>query len=134
MEELSSGAKVQLTFLLGYDTLERLFAVKYYGSEENMKQSLRKFLSSQCGDGSRIRCATRSTGASYSQVNKTILQTAAEYIDTGAVVITELEETHQALSSSEVRQDVLAGSVGWEAKVPGTVSNYIREKKLYKTS
>ncbi|KAF5380749.1 hypothetical protein D9757_007145 [Collybiopsis confluens] len=42
----SSSCGVQLTFLLGHDTLERLFSSKYYGdSETKMYQALRGFFS-----------------------------------------------------------------------------------------
>ncbi|KAL0953241.1 hypothetical protein HGRIS_004494 [Hohenbuehelia grisea] len=58
---------IELTFLVGIDTLERLFVPKYYASsdptatpEENMLIALRKFMSSQPGgDNARVVCARR---------------------------------------------------------------------------
>lgn len=70
---------VQLTFLLGYDTLERLFSPKYYNdSEERMFEALRGFFTpprgsvtesdgEPDGDGSCVVCARRSP-SSYSHM------------------------------------------------------------------
>ncbi|KAF5337921.1 hypothetical protein D9758_013117 [Tetrapyrgos nigripes] len=74
IERLSSEAPsksrphpCQLTFLLGYDTLERFFAPRYYTKDPSspaavaqMHNSLRGFFSPREGDGSRIVCARRS--------------------------------------------------------------------------
>ncbi|KAE9399807.1 hypothetical protein BT96DRAFT_919855 [Gymnopus androsaceus JB14] len=70
----TSSPGVQLTFLLGYDTLERLFSPKYYdSSQEMMYQALQGFFAPPSpnetvseprgeleGDGSRVVCARRS--------------------------------------------------------------------------
>ncbi|KIJ51507.1 hypothetical protein M422DRAFT_244669 [Sphaerobolus stellatus SS14] len=127
---LGSKKEVQLTFLLGYDTLERLFAPRYYGTEETMKEALRGLLTAS-GDGSRVLCARRSAGASYSQAENDILEKAAEYIESGAVAVTDIGEMDRALSSSEVRQEIQEDSSNWETKVPAPVAAYIREHHLY---
>jgi nicotinamide-nucleotide adenylyltransferase len=58
---------IQLTFLVGLDTLERLFSLRYYTSETDMMASLRQFLSAAPqGDNSRIVCAKRVTEGSQS--------------------------------------------------------------------
>ncbi|KIK66635.1 hypothetical protein GYMLUDRAFT_37790 [Collybiopsis luxurians FD-317 M1] len=65
----STVPTIQLTFLLGYDTLERLFALRYYDNlEENMYQALQGFFglptltsnTNKVGDGSVVVCARRS--------------------------------------------------------------------------
>ena len=41
----------KLTFLVGLDTLERLFSPRYYPSEESMIRSLRHFFDQSEGEG-----------------------------------------------------------------------------------
>jgi len=132
MRELSSeGTKARLTFLLGYDTLERLFSPRYYGSEQNMDAALRGLLTAS-GDDSRVLCARRSAGASYLQADSGFLQVAEKYIDSGAVVMTDIGETEKALSSSEVREGVRSGFATWETLVPSSIAAYIKENNLYR--
>jgi len=126
----STNTAVQLTFLLGYDTLERLFAPRYYGTEENMNKALRGLLSAP-GDDSRVLYARRSAGMSYSQAESDVLEKAAEYIQSGAVALADIAETERALSSSEIRADIRIGSSDWEKKAPGPIAAYIKEQRLY---
>lgn len=123
--------KARLTFLLGYDTLERLFSPRYYGSEQNRDAALRSLLTAS-GDDSSILCARRSAGASYLQADSGFLQVAAKYIDSGAVVMADIGETEKALSSSEVREGVRSGSATWETQVPSSIAAYIKEHNLYR--
>lgn len=126
----SSSTSIQLTFLLGFDTLERLFAPRYYGSESAMKDALRRFLLPS-GDNSRIVCARRSPGASYKFTDTSVLDAAAEFVESGSIEFADIGEEERALSSSEVREDT---SDGWGAKVPTAVAAYIKEKHLYRRS
>lgn len=127
---LSSSVNVHLTFLVGFDTLERLFATRYYGSETNMKEALRRFLSIS-GDNSRIICVHRAPGASYPLVDASALEAAREYINSGAVVLTNIGEGERTLSSSEVREMVRNASDTWQQKVSKLVAIYIKENQLY---
>jgi nicotinamide-nucleotide adenylyltransferase len=130
MISLSSSAHVRLTFLIGFDTLERLFAPRYYGSEALMKDALGRFFSTS-GDDSRVICARRTSGASYSQVDSTVLDAAAEYINSGAVALVDIGEEVRTLSSSEIRDMVRNVSNAWQRKVPSLVAAYIKENSLY---
>jgi len=129
----SSSATVQLTFLLGFDTLERLFAPRYYGSESAMKGALRVFFSPS-GDNSRTICARRSSGVSYSEADTSVLGVAAEFIDSGAVELVDIGEEERALSSSEVRENIGSTSDVWYSKVPKAVATYIQQNTLYRQS
>jgi len=129
--DLGSRSKtVDLTFLLGYDTLERLFEPRYYGSEESMKKALQGLLTAS-GDDSRVLCARRSAGMSYSQTESDIMEKAKEYIESGAVTLADIGEVERVLSSSEIREDIRTGSSNWESKVPATIAAYIKEEHLY---
>lgn len=139
---------LQLTFLLGFDTLERLFDPRYYGSPDSMLQSIRSFLSDPpSGEGSRVVCAHRVTSdwlsSQASGVNSTDLgeedrsrresatmRTAGEFIQTGAVSFIDLTDAERRMSSSEVRKRVVEGCA-WEAMVPHRVADYIKREKLF---
>ncbi|KAF8591206.1 Nucleotidylyl transferase [Ramaria rubella] len=127
---LSPSTNVRLTFLLGFDTLERLFAPRYYSSEDAMKEALRRLLSPS-GDDSRIICARRRAGESYAEVDNNIVDIASNFIDSGAVVLTDIGEAERALSSSEVRKNITDASDNWMHKVPESVAAYIKENHLY---
>ncbi|KAJ3889024.1 Nucleotidylyl transferase [Lentinula edodes] len=72
LRAMSLMPEVELTFILGFDTLERLFDTKYYeSSEEKMFKALQGFFApppnpgssttnDESGDGSSIVCARRS--------------------------------------------------------------------------
>lgn len=130
MIALSTQMHAQLTFLLGFDTLERLFSPRYYGCETSMRDALERFFSTS-GDNCRIICARRASGVSYPQANIGVLGAAAEYIDSGAVKLTDIGEEERTLSSSEVRKLIWNTSDLWQQKVPRLVAAYIRENDLY---
>ncbi|KAF8525901.1 Nucleotidylyl transferase [Hysterangium stoloniferum] len=130
MHELSSPMHVQLTFLMGFDTLERLFAPRYYGSESAMKHALLGFLSST-GDNSRVLCARRNQGASYTQSETDVLDVAAEFIGSGEVALTDIHEANRTLSSSEIRESIRNGSTEWEIKTLPGIATYVKEHSLY---
>ncbi|KAJ3905228.1 Nucleotidylyl transferase [Lentinula edodes] len=80
LRAMSLMSEVELTFILGIDTLERLFDTKYYeSSEEKMFKALRGFfappspgsstINDESGDGSRIVCARRNP-SSYPHPSK----------------------------------------------------------------
>ncbi|TFK33213.1 hypothetical protein BDQ12DRAFT_691414 [Crucibulum laeve] len=114
----------QLTFLVGLDTLERLFSPRYYSSETSMLISLRKFLSPEekGGDNSYVVCARRvlapsstastpslsenaAIGNKYTEEKelRSILPSAGEFLDSGRVALINIGEKESTYSSSAVR-------------------------------
>ncbi|PCH36999.1 hypothetical protein WOLCODRAFT_28878, partial [Wolfiporia cocos MD-104 SS10] len=73
-----------LAFLVGMDTLERLFAPHFYESEEVMFASLRQFFASD-GDNARIVCARRSLRPLHqeNEAGRKLMQDAEEYLQLG---------------------------------------------------
>lgn len=123
----------ELTFLVGIDTLERILAVRYYTTEENMRRSLKQFLSAD-GDASRLICARRVTpGSLESPVEREqrISVQALRYLEEDCVTMVDLGEDIESYSSSEVRQRIIQGDTTWARMVPTAVAEYIKRQGLY---
>ncbi|KAF9065095.1 hypothetical protein BDP27DRAFT_1332500 [Rhodocollybia butyracea] len=122
LQNQPSPPETQLTFLLGYDTLERLFAPKYYGSsEEKMYRALR---GDNHGDNSRVICARRSpssyphsampppnTPSASSSDPISLSRTISSFLASSAlppscVTMVDIGEDVWNVSSSEVREGV----------------------------
>jgi len=127
----------QLTFLQGFDTLERLLSPRYYESEATMWQSLRHFFSSH-GDNSRVVCARRVssigriTGPGQKDCRSKTMAMAKEFIESGRIVLVDISEDEQTFSSSEVRDKIIRGD-DWQRMVSTMVAEYIVHHKLYIT-
>ncbi|KAH8100944.1 Nucleotidylyl transferase [Cristinia sonorae] len=129
----SSSANPCLNFLVGMDTLDRLFAPRYYSSEEKMQASLRQFLSPD-GDDSRVICARRSGLAEDPEVLEARTLTAArEFIHSDRIALVDLDSTLATLSSSAVRRQISGGTPDfvWKSFVTESVANYITVSGLY---
>jgi nicotinamide-nucleotide adenylyltransferase len=136
-------AQPKLTFLMGFDTLERLFAPRYYeNSEQDMLQALRTFFlpspspptGAGEGDGSRVLCARRSVDAypSSSTPESETLTLAREFIDSGTLALVDIGEDESRFSSSEVRRGVKAdGGVDWQRLVTEETARYVERERLY---
>ena len=139
--------EVELSFLVGMDTLERLFSPRYYASEEIMIRSLRKFFSpAPAGDNSRIVCARRasvpvsqSSSSSPSNPNKE-LTLAQEFINSGRILIIDMGDELSTYSSTSVRRAVSSLGVvdndqnsasAWRKLVTKDVADYIVRERLY---
>lgn len=144
LSEVESGEgpvripSLELTFLQGFDTLERLLAPRYYNnSESEMHTALRHFFSAD-GDDSRVVCARRTMPAKDGQPQSTtdegmqvVLKSGKEYIEAGRIVLMEIGEDLQRLSSSEVRARVHARDERWKQMVTGSVAKYVEQEALY---
>lgn len=125
--------KPELTFVVGIDTLERILAVRYYATEENMRRALREFLS-HSGDASRLLCARRVTPDSLETSDDRERRVAAEvgkYLEPGCVEMVDIAGDVVSYSSSEVRQRIAEGDSLWTQMVPSPVAEYIRTQGLY---
>ncbi|KAF8150864.1 hypothetical protein B0H34DRAFT_666136 [Crassisporium funariophilum] len=137
----------ELTFLVGLDTLERLFSPRYYASEPVMMSSLRKFLSpGPEGDNSRIVCAKRISAPPSPEItpNETAedikaFTLANEFTDSGRIVIIHIGDSVSTYSSSAVRGAIgrfgLGGSENqeslWRNFVLKDIADYVTKERLY---
>lgn len=123
----------KLTFLLGVDTLARLFSPKYYPSEQAMIQMLRTFLSPDQEDG-RIVCAYRRSASADKTLQDKALEIAHEFITSGRIAFIDIGTEEQTYSSSEARAKVAAGDGTWERLVTNAIANYIINQGIYSSS
>lgn len=145
-QRLTTPLPVELTFLVGLDTLERLFSPRYYASETDMMASLRQFLSAAPqGDNSRIVCAKRvSSPAEAAQPiespeNISSLALAKEFRESDRIVIIDIGDIVNRYSSSSIRSAIgrfgfgqtVAQDVGWKSMVTKEIADYIVEQRLY---
>jgi nicotinamide-nucleotide adenylyltransferase len=125
--------KIELTFLMGMDTLERLFAPRYYGSEQAMTAALERFLASDA-EGCWIICARRSmTDVNVAEQERKALGEARRFIDSGKVIVADIGERESAMSSSEVRRSVAVDNSAALRNVPTVVAEVMRKHRLYQT-
>ncbi|KAJ7476145.1 hypothetical protein FB451DRAFT_268350 [Mycena latifolia] len=118
------GAAV--TFLLGFDTLERVLAPRYYGGEAPMAAALDAFFS-PAHDNARVVCARR--GSVVSEVET--LTRAERFLADGRIVLIDIGEAEQTYSSTAVREAVARGDDSWKQLVTPAVAEYITQEKLY---
>ncbi|PPR05967.1 hypothetical protein CVT24_004631 [Panaeolus cyanescens] len=141
--------EIELTFLVGKDTLERLFAPRYYASESFMVASLRKFMApAPYGDNSRVVCAHRvststiinpsAAEAEEAQARRTV-KLAQEFVDNGRIAMIEIGDKLSRYSSSAVRGAIHAVGIDdrdgreavWKSLVSKDVAQYITDSRLY---
>ncbi|KAI0663915.1 hypothetical protein C8Q70DRAFT_953719 [Cubamyces menziesii] len=127
----------KLTFLMGTDTVVRLFAPRYYANEDAMVAALRRFLSPD-GDDSRIVCARRvSRGVPRTEEEKVEAEMdkfAMQIIPSRKLHFVDIGEEECTYSSSEVRELRARGDDGWRKMVSPRVAEYILANHLYSSS
>ncbi|KAF8632263.1 hypothetical protein AX15_002008 [Amanita polypyramis BW_CC] len=128
---------VQLTFVLGFDTLERLFAPRYYGSAEQMLLALRNFFSpAPVGEDCYVVCANRAAKVQTEHPNpgsdlSDFMQYAQEFIDSGRIVMVDIGVSHSTYSSTAVRNAIKSEDPGWKSYVTDSIAQYIIQNNLY---
>ena len=122
----------KFTFLLGFDTLVRLFSPEYYPSEEVMVQMLRSFLSPD--QDCHIVCAYRRSASAGKTFQDRALKVAHEFITNDRIAFVDIGTEEQTYSSSEVRAKLSAGDVKWKRLVTDAIANYIIERGIYSGS
>lgn len=120
----------KLTFLLGSDTLVRVFSPKFYASEEEMTRLLQKFLSPD-GQDCQIICAHRPNVTIDEEVERRALNAYRKFVDRERIHFIDISDDEQTLSSTQVRVTVAAGKDDWKRLVTDLVANYIIENGLY---
>lgn len=140
--------EVSLSFIMGFDTLERFLAPRYYGGTlESMHIALNAFFSPPpIGNGSKVVCAWRGSNKSEfleqgidssketdpdEQKIWETLQLAKPFVESGFVSFTDLTDWEMQLSSSEVRSKRACLTQEWRRMVPLRIDEYIDEHKLY---
>lgn len=118
----------KFTFILGSDTLVRVFSAKYYPSEQTMVQMLRKFLSPDQEDG-HIVCAYRGDA----DTDK-IFEAGHEFITSCRIAFIDIGAEERTCSSSEVRAKIAAGDGTWRRLVTDEIANYITQQRVYLSS
>lgn len=142
---VKSSTDLELTFLVGLDTLKRLFSPHYYSSEMRMTESLQKFLSPLPeGDNSRVVAAERLSMVSISPQSPIGLETKAsillkDYERLKRIATIDIGEKLSACSSSAVRDAVaqdgstseIESETVWRKFVTTEIADYITEQRLY---
>ncbi|KAH0833238.1 hypothetical protein J3R83DRAFT_12298 [Lanmaoa asiatica] len=126
----------KLTFLLGFDTLVRLFSHKYYPSEQAMVRMLRTFLSPDQED-CRIVCAYRrsaSADKTFQKAQDKTFEVAHEFIASNRIAFIDIGTEEQTYSSSEVRAKVAAEDGTWKRLVTNAIADYIIKQGVYSCS
>ncbi len=107
-------------FVLGHDTLVRLFDGRYY--EGPMDADLDPFFARH-----RVIAANRGD-VTVAEMEAYVAERASRWAD--RIVIAPLDAEHGRIASSDVRARIAAGKDGG-ADVPAEVAAYIRERGLY---
>ncbi|KAI5884887.1 Nucleotidylyl transferase [Schizophyllum commune H4-8] len=126
----------KLSFLVGYDTLQRILAPKYYGSPDAMRAALHSFFEE---DGARLVVARRDAAAypafDGGEDMPALLEEFREGIEERDFEEEEggvSAERLTMISSSAVRKAVSREDPSWPELVPRSIAEYIRENGLYR--
>lgn len=125
----------RLAFLVGVDTLERLFAPRYYMSEDAMLAALRNFFSSD-GDNARVVCARRNLSEAMRKEvedDDIVPGAAQEFVGTNHVTLIDIGDFEKTISSTKNRLSLKTGDSVWRSMVHPSVAEYILEHGLYCT-
>lgn len=106
-------------FVLGYDTLVRLFDQQYYTGA--MEAVLDPFF-----ERHRVIAATRGE-VTEGEMREWVAEQASRYAD--RIITMALDQEHGRIASSEIRARIEAGE--WSDDLPEGVAEYIREHGLY---
>ncbi|MGE0601376.1 MAG: hypothetical protein AB7J35_18170 [Dehalococcoidia bacterium] len=112
------GDALRLRFVVGFDTLERLFARRYYS---DMEAELAPFF-----ERSRVLAANRA-GIGVDAVREWIAENAGPF--SRAIDVMEIDEEPASMSSTAARERVLAGD---GEMLPAVVRRYIERHGLYR--
>ncbi|KDQ14899.1 hypothetical protein BOTBODRAFT_332390 [Botryobasidium botryosum FD-172 SS1] len=120
-----------LTFIVGYDTLTRLFAPQYYPPERtpaSMRTAVKQFFWPG-GANSSVVCARRPTaGGDANPDEKAFLESAdvAGYVRVGKIRLVDISDEERHISSTAVRNGVAAGSKDWEKMCTPSIVEFVR--------
>lgn len=136
LQRLPLQPEIELYFLLGWDTVTRLFNPRFYrDSEEEMAHTLSEFF--KCN---WVVCARRPTGIATAgdEENSFLnLESVRPYYEAGKILVIDLSPSVGPVSSTAVRNIAQTTGVGKDKKerlmtlVPEDVGSYVFERHLY---
>ncbi len=132
------GVEIELTFLIGTDTLTRLFEPKYYITPSSstspttaMQSSLNTlFTINNCSIVSAHRSSSLSSRLAESQFIESSVE-CQDRVNRGDIRFLDLGKEEMDMSSTKVRAAVRRGE-GVEGLCGKRIAEYVREKGLYK--
>ncbi|CAE6442599.1 unnamed protein product [Rhizoctonia solani] len=124
-EHCSDTGKPELTFLMGWDTIVRFFAPRYYPSPSQMLSKLRTFFNEE---GSSIVCARRGSHPDTEEEEFLRSEYVQEFYDAGKIKITDLDQSVKDISSTDVRKGTIETA---ERYCPKEVVEIIKREQLY---
>ena len=142
-ERVSSTALCQLTFILGYDTLLRLFEPRFYGSRDSMGLALLKFFAGydEGGDNSIVVCSRRFSNntlvaddpSGTREENQFLMsEDVTSYVKRGLVIMMDIGSKEQRMSSTQVRVASGSSAEGHLIQLcPRLIVEYIQKVHLY---
>ncbi|KZO91542.1 Nucleotidylyl transferase [Calocera viscosa TUFC12733] len=120
---------VRVWFGIGWDTLLRLFAERYYGGHEGMVEQLEGFFGR---DGSGVICARRGEGPEADEKAFFATEQVKRWMDGGKVVMVDIGES-AAFSSTAIRDAVDKGQDVWRSMCTTSVAQYVDREGLYRS-
>ncbi|KAI1797022.1 Nucleotidylyl transferase [Ganoderma leucocontextum] len=124
----------KLTFLMGTDTIVRLFAHRYYPTEHAMATSLRRFFSPDENDSCVICVRRTSNGFSKAAEEQAVIH-IPEFIKgippTDRILFVDIGDEERTFSSSQVRDKLASREESWRSMVSPMIANYITKHGLY---
>ncbi|KAG8714218.1 hypothetical protein FRC11_009375 [Ceratobasidium sp. 423] len=124
-ECLGTASKPELTFLMGWDTIIRFFAPRYYPSPSTMLSKLRTFFNDQ---RSSLVCARRGSHPDSEEEEFLHSEHVREFYDAGRIKIVDLDKDVRDISSTDVRNGTIEAA---EKDCPKEVVDIIKREKLY---
>lgn len=109
----------EFDFIVGFDTLERLFARRYY---TDMEAELAPFFARH-----RVLAANRGDVEAH-HVESWVAENAGAFVD--RILLLAIDEFPAGLSSTRVRESVASGAD--ELHLPPAVARYVLEHSLYR--
>ncbi|CAE6515005.1 unnamed protein product [Rhizoctonia solani] len=115
----------ELTFLMGWDTITRFFAPRYYPSPQDMLVKLRTFFNDH---RSSLICARRGSHPDPEEQAFLHSEYVREFYDAGKITIVDLDKQVRDISSTDVRNGTIETA---ERDCPKEVVDIIKREKLY---
>ncbi|CAE6519450.1 unnamed protein product [Rhizoctonia solani] len=124
-ECLGTANEPKLTFLMGWDTITRFFAPRYYPSPSAMVSKLRTFFNDE---RSSLVCARRGSHPDSEEEGFLHSEYVREFYDGGRIKIVDLDSQVRDISSTDVRNGTIETA---EKDCPKEVVDIIKREKLY---
>ncbi|CAE6457018.1 unnamed protein product [Rhizoctonia solani] len=124
-ECLGTASEPELTFLMGWDTITRFFAPRYYPSPQAMLTRLHAFFDDQ---RSSLVCARRGSHPDSEEQAFLHSEYVRVFYDAGKIRIVDLDKDVRDISSTDVRNGTIETA---EKDCPKEVVEIIKQEQLY---